>query len=74
LAQPIVQFKNVTFSYGSTGVLHSISFTLGKGEVVGLLGPNGAGKSTTIKIIAGVLVAGLLREKISLAGLRQRQP
>jgi ABC-2 type transport system ATP-binding protein len=55
---PIVEFDRVVFSYGFTEVLHEISFTLGKGEVVGLLGPNGAGKSTTIKIMAGILAPG----------------
>lgn len=34
----------------------SVSFTIGKGEVVGYLGPNGAGKSTTIKMLTGLLV------------------
>ncbi len=53
-----MEFKKVAFSYEYTEVLHEISFTLGKGEIVGLLGPNGAGKSTTIKIIAGILAAG----------------
>lgn len=57
MPEPVVEFKNVTFSYDRTEVLHDVSFTLGKGEIVGLLGPNGAGKSTTIKIIAGILAA-----------------
>jgi ABC-2 type transport system ATP-binding protein len=55
LTDPIVEFKNVTFSYDHTEVLHEISFSLRKAEIIGLLGPNGAGKSTTIKIIAGIL-------------------
>ena len=52
---PIVDIRDLIFRYGGTEVLHSISFTLRKGEIIGLLGPNGAGKSTTIKIIAGIL-------------------
>src|SRR5436305_4170071 len=38
-----------------TAVDH-VSFTVGRGELVGLLGPNGAGKSTTIKLLTGILV------------------
>jgi ABC-2 type transport system ATP-binding protein len=40
-----------------------LSFTVGRGEMVGLLGPNGAGKSTTVKMLTGILVptSGTLR-------------
>jgi ABC-2 type transport system ATP-binding protein len=55
MPEPIICFNNVVFSYDHIEVLHDVSFTLGKGEIVGLLGPNGAGKTTTIKIIAGIL-------------------
>lgn len=55
---PAVALGQVTFSYSATPVLHGISFSLGRGEIVGLLGRNGAGKSTTIKIIAGIHPAG----------------
>jgi ABC-2 type transport system ATP-binding protein len=36
-------------------VLHDISFSVNKGEIVGLIGLNGAGKSTTIKHILGLM-------------------
>ena len=63
----MVAFDQVVFSYDYIEVLHKISFSLRRGEVVGLLGPNGAGKSTTIKIIAGILAAST--GTVSVAGL-----
>jgi ABC-2 type transport system ATP-binding protein len=54
-SDPIVQFDRVIFSYNYVEVLHEISFSLGRGEIVGMLGPNGAGKSTSIKLMAGIL-------------------
>jgi ABC-2 type transport system ATP-binding protein len=67
VADPIVRFENVRFSYDAYEVLHDITFAVQPGEIVGLLGPNGAGKSTTIKIIAGILAAGT--GTISVCGL-----
>ena len=64
---PIVQFDRVVFSYNYIEVLHEISFSLGRGEVVGLLGPNGAGKSTSIKLMAGIL--STRSGSITVAGL-----
>jgi len=43
--------------YGALPVLNGITFSAGKGEVVGLLGRNGAGKTTTLRMIAGALRA-----------------
>lgn len=67
----VVRFDNVVFSYDRTEVLHGISFTLGRGEVIGLLGPNGAGKSTTIKLIAGLQTPNT--GTISVAGFQLPQ-
>lgn len=40
--------------YGLSHILHSLSLTVEKGEVVCLLGRNGAGKSTTMRSIMGL--------------------
>jgi ABC-2 type transport system ATP-binding protein len=37
--------------YGPTTAVNNISFTVGKGEIVGFLGPNGAGKTTTMRML-----------------------
>ena len=67
MPEALVSFERVAFCYDRTEVLHEVSFTLNKGEVVGLLGPNGAGKSTTIKVIAGILAS--TEGKVSVGGL-----
>jgi len=50
-----VVVENLTKNYGSQKAVNSISFSAGKGEILGFLGPNGAGKSTTMKIATGYI-------------------
>jgi ABC-2 type transport system ATP-binding protein len=52
-----ITVNNLTKIYGTQKAVNGISFTVGKGEIVGFLGPNGAGKSTTMKIITGYITA-----------------
>ena len=54
-AAPLVQVENVHTFYGKSHILHGVSLTVGRGEVVGLLGRNGVGKSTTLKTIMGLV-------------------
>ena len=41
--------------YGKRTAVDDVSFTVGRGEVVGLLGPNGAGKTSVIKMLLGLV-------------------
>ena len=50
-----LSLENLCFSYGEREVLHGVSFTAEKGELLSVLGPNGAGKSTLFRCIIGAL-------------------
>jgi ABC-2 type transport system ATP-binding protein len=47
----MIEVSNLTKRYGNTAAIGDLSFSVGRGEVVGLLGPNGAGKTTTMRIL-----------------------
>ena len=51
----MIEIQNLTKDYGRIRAIDDVSFTVGKGEIVGFLGPNGAGKTTTMNIITGFI-------------------
>ena len=53
----MLQVKDLHAYYGKSHVLHGVSFSVGKGEIVALLGRNGSGRSTTAKAIMGLVDA-----------------
>ena len=53
-AATLLEICNVSKSFGSTPVLHSVSFEIARGEIVCLLGPSGCGKTTLLRIVAGL--------------------
>ncbi|MDD3365255.1 MAG: ABC transporter ATP-binding protein, partial [Syntrophomonas sp.] len=50
----MIEFKNVSKSFGTVKALDQINLMIPQGKIVGLFGPNGAGKSTSLKLIAGL--------------------
>jgi branched-chain amino acid transport system ATP-binding protein len=51
----LVDIEDIHTYYGKSHILHGVSLSVGRGEVVGLLGRNGVGKSTTLKTIMGLV-------------------
>jgi len=57
VAESRLEARHLQKSYGSRKVVHDVSISVKKGEVVGLLGPNGAGKTTSFYMIVGLVRA-----------------
>ncbi|MEU0989194.1 ABC transporter ATP-binding protein [Streptomyces sp. NPDC005953] len=49
----VLDVEGLRMRYGTTDVLHDVTFQVRQGEVMCLLGPNGAGKTTTIEVLEG---------------------
>ncbi len=62
----IIEFENVSLSYGDRMILENISFKINEGQIFGMLGPNGVGKSTIFNLITGLINPG--NGKILIAG------
>lgn len=41
--------------FGTFVAVDTVSFSVGRGEIMGFIGPNGAGKSTLIRVLCGLL-------------------
>jgi branched-chain amino acid transport system ATP-binding protein len=50
----LLKVEGLNVSYGLSQVLHNVSLTVNRGELVSLVGRNGVGKSTTMRGIMGL--------------------
>ena len=51
----MIEFQDVSKTYGATQALKNLNLSIQEGQIVGLIGHNGAGKSTTIKSLVSVI-------------------
>ncbi|MBO7760707.1 energy-dependent translational throttle protein EttA, partial [Burkholderia pseudomallei] len=53
LGNEVIEFKNVSKSFGDRLLIDNLNFKIPAGAIVGIIGPNGAGKSTLFKMLTG---------------------
>ncbi|MDF3019994.1 MAG: transporter ATP-binding protein [Steroidobacteraceae bacterium] len=69
----MIEFQQLTRTYGDFTAVHPLTLTVDRGEVFGFLGPNGAGKTTTIRMMMGILVPSGGRALISGLDCHERR-
>ncbi|MDA7026923.1 metal ABC transporter ATP-binding protein [Bacillus sp. CLL-7-23] len=55
MKQPIIEMKQISYSYDQRNVIEDINLTVEEGNFLGLVGPNGSGKTTLLKCILGLI-------------------
>ncbi|MBI5685511.1 MAG: ABC transporter ATP-binding protein [Verrucomicrobia bacterium] len=51
----VIEVHDLVKTFNGTTAVDRLSFTAGRGEILGLLGPNGAGKTTAIQMLLGII-------------------
>jgi sulfate-transporting ATPase len=64
LGNEVIEFEEVSKSFGDRLLIDKLSFKVPPGAIVGIIGPNGAGKSTLFRLIAGLEQADSGRVKV----------
>lgn len=55
VTDPVIETRELTYSYGKHRGIEDVDLSVGQGEVFGFLGPNGAGKTTTLRLLLDLI-------------------
>ncbi len=61
----MIEVEQLSKRFGDVRAVRNLSFSVGRGEIVGFLGPNGAGKTTTMRMLTTYLTPTSGRASIS---------
>ncbi|WP_300089079.1 ABC transporter ATP-binding protein [uncultured Nitrosomonas sp.] len=50
---PLIEFRNVNFSYGTRPILKGVDMSMSRGQVIAIMGGSGSGKTTLLRLIGG---------------------
>ncbi|MCO8269283.1 ABC transporter ATP-binding protein [Actinoplanes sp. TRM 88003] len=70
----MIQAADVSWRYGATPVIDSVSVAALPGRVLGLIGPNGSGKTTLLRLLYGALRSPTGRVTVDSDGLQSLSP
>ncbi|HEA68650.1 MAG TPA: ABC transporter ATP-binding protein [Desulfobacterales bacterium] len=71
MGPPVINVRNLWFSFDGQPVLKDVTFEVNEGEFLALIGPNGGGKTTLLKLLLGLLTAD--RGQIGVFGQSPRK-
>ena len=52
MSEPVLQVQGLVRHFNDVHAVDDVTFSVGRGQVLGFIGPNGAGKTTTMRILA----------------------
>ena len=54
-APPLIAFDDLGLDFGTRRIIHRLSFSIGRGEIVSVVGPSGCGKTTLLRLVTGLV-------------------